>query len=353
MDDQHLDSALEEKARALCAQITVAHDLDSEIQEELYGHVEDKILGYLSGEIPVTGDDALILVREHFGDAAAIKSLFQDVHAVEATMSQWRRYAAAAVATLGCLLIGKLALIFATMGLHYYNFTRIPAAESASADSPLLTLTESGALQPLLFLAMLGVTCLGPWVVLIRWQRRFRNGERPWYYRRSPWKLAALLITLILFHVMIPLMPLTMNLALPLWYLALAYALFAAQCIAWIWWCDVPPRSKRNSLNAACAWAIAVALLTAVPVLSANIDVDAESAHFGAAAERLAHGQFLDTTGYWSVWWSKPGDTLLGGAVVLLPLLLIGSIISGIYDLSARLHKRRRGEGFDDDLSVP
>ena len=38
------------KARELARKITVAHDLDPEIQEELYGHIEDKLLAYKSGE---------------------------------------------------------------------------------------------------------------------------------------------------------------------------------------------------------------------------------------------------------------------------------------------------------------
>jgi hypothetical protein len=361
MDNQPLDPVIEEKARALCAQITVAHDLDSEIQEELYGHVEDKILGYLSGEVPVTGDDALILVREHFGDAATIKSLLQDVHAVEATMSQWRRYAAAAAVTLCCIFIARVAQIAATVGLHYYNFTRIPAAESANADSSMLTLAESGAMQPLLFvplfLALSGVMFLGLWVVLIRWQRRFRNGERPWYYRWTPWKMAALLFAFVLLHVTIPSMPLGMSSSRQLWHEALTMGagvvLIVSQCVAWIWWCDAPPRSKRNSLNAACAWALAVALLSAVPVLSAQINTVAESAPYGVAENRLVHGQFFDTVGYWSLWSSKPSNMLIGGAIALVAALLIGSIASGIYDLTVRLRKRRRGGGIDNNLSAP
>ena len=38
-----LDSKIQGRLRELCQKITVAHDLDTEIQEELYGHMEDKL----------------------------------------------------------------------------------------------------------------------------------------------------------------------------------------------------------------------------------------------------------------------------------------------------------------------
>ena len=76
-----------EKMRALCKKISVAHDLDAEIQEELYSHMEDKLLGYLEGEEALAEEDAFILVREHFGDPSALKGLLQGVHAVEARVS--------------------------------------------------------------------------------------------------------------------------------------------------------------------------------------------------------------------------------------------------------------------------
>lgn len=40
--NKNLTSDIQQKARELARQITVAHDLDPDIQEELYGHIEDK-----------------------------------------------------------------------------------------------------------------------------------------------------------------------------------------------------------------------------------------------------------------------------------------------------------------------
>jgi hypothetical protein len=69
------------RIRDLCRKISVAHDLDDEIQRELYSHLEDKLLGYLRGEEKITEDDALILVKEHFGEFASLKGLLREVHA--------------------------------------------------------------------------------------------------------------------------------------------------------------------------------------------------------------------------------------------------------------------------------
>ena len=48
--DRNLEGDLQQKARKLARKITVAHDLDPEIQEELYGYIEDKRRAY-DGEL--------------------------------------------------------------------------------------------------------------------------------------------------------------------------------------------------------------------------------------------------------------------------------------------------------------
>ena len=45
--------------------------------------MEDKLTGYLDGSEKVSEEDAFILVREHFGDPANIKNLYQEVEDVE------------------------------------------------------------------------------------------------------------------------------------------------------------------------------------------------------------------------------------------------------------------------------
>jgi hypothetical protein len=77
---ENLSSEITKRIRSLCGRISVANSLDEEIQEELYSHLEEKILAYLSGREKVTEEDAFILVREHFGDPENLKGLLKKVH---------------------------------------------------------------------------------------------------------------------------------------------------------------------------------------------------------------------------------------------------------------------------------
>lgn len=91
--DNPLTPETQQRICALCGEIAVAHDIDPELREELRGHVEDKILGYLSGEEAVSEADALMLAREHFGDRAQLKAMLSEVHQGESAESLWRRMA--------------------------------------------------------------------------------------------------------------------------------------------------------------------------------------------------------------------------------------------------------------------
>jgi hypothetical protein len=101
------ETAVRERMRALCQKITVAYDLDPEIQEELFGHMEDRLLGYMSGEDKLTEEDAYILVREHFGDPAALKGLLHEVHDASVRTTLARRLTAALVEPGGFLFLAS------------------------------------------------------------------------------------------------------------------------------------------------------------------------------------------------------------------------------------------------------
>jgi hypothetical protein len=60
------------KIRELCGELSARHGLDNETREELCGHLEDKLSGYLNGEVKITEEDALLLVRAHFGNTEKI-----------------------------------------------------------------------------------------------------------------------------------------------------------------------------------------------------------------------------------------------------------------------------------------
>lgn len=61
-----------QRIRALCHELSVRYRLDEQTRDELCGHLEDKLMGYLSGDVRITEEDALLLVRSHFGDAERI-----------------------------------------------------------------------------------------------------------------------------------------------------------------------------------------------------------------------------------------------------------------------------------------
>src|SRR4051794_26230096 len=71
MAEQSTDASLL-KIRALCRELASKHRLDDATRDELSAHMEDKLLGYLSGEVKITEADALHLVSVHFGDAARV-----------------------------------------------------------------------------------------------------------------------------------------------------------------------------------------------------------------------------------------------------------------------------------------
>jgi hypothetical protein len=76
-----------EKIRALCRDLAKRRKLDEATRDELCGHLEDKLSGYLSGEVKITEEDALLLVKAHFGDAGEIASRLTNEK--ENVMSWW------------------------------------------------------------------------------------------------------------------------------------------------------------------------------------------------------------------------------------------------------------------------
>ncbi len=330
MDNQHLEPALEEEARALCAQITVAHDLDPEIQEELYGHVEDKILGYLSGEVPVTGDDAIILVREHFGDARVIKSLLQDVHVTEVAVSQWRRYMAATIAMLACSLAGAAALDAVVLVIAFFDMSLVLAVWMTCAIGIM--------------------TMLVPWAIFVYWRRILRAGRRPWYYRWSFKILGAIVLSLALSKMFLPFIMASG----PTYFLPHAFpgsnhlrimsiigaqTLLFLQCLSWIWWCDAPPRTGRNTLNAAWAWCLIYLFLSALPRISLVLSDTMESV---PPFERVFyHGTLFGMSANWTMpVFGRSFPPM--GRFGTVEIIIIGMVAAFVYALSTGAVKQIR-----------
>ncbi|HSZ58298.1 MAG TPA: hypothetical protein VK797_21715 [Tepidisphaeraceae bacterium] len=102
------------KIHELCEQLATRHGLDQQTKEELCGHLEDKLHGYLTGEIRIGEEDALLLVRAHFGDADRVCAMLGtggDLH--ELRFSGRRRamlWIAAVTAALTLLALPTCAL---------------------------------------------------------------------------------------------------------------------------------------------------------------------------------------------------------------------------------------------------
>lgn len=368
MDNDSLQPEIERQARALCEQISVAHDLDTEIQEELYTHVEDKLLGYLSGEIPVTEDDALILVREHFGDPRTIKSLMQDAHIEEVTISQARRRTAAVIVTLAWGLVGAFLMNAVTIALHYYRFKTMTATEAARATnsmSELLGIHEYNAFFAVsLFLLLSAITALGPWIFFYRWKRPTTNMRDRWFYRWSTTKLTLAAMGLLVLYMIIPSFVPTWisvdsKIAIML-FITASSALYAGQCWAWIWWCDAAPRTVRNILNTGLLWLIfRMVLVTAIPKTSAQLFAELPSGvetifQSTWSTALLYQGHFFDTQFYVNIVWFVPtGFIFSQGAGTLMYMGAAYAVATSGYALNQvrKARQQKKATGGPDGLA--
>jgi len=105
------------KIEAFCRDLALRHDLDAQTADELRGHLEDKILGYLSGEVKLTEEDALLLTAAHFGDAQKIAGLLGRWVPEPAELApRQRRLRLAAAATALLMLLGLPACVLAIAG---------------------------------------------------------------------------------------------------------------------------------------------------------------------------------------------------------------------------------------------
>ncbi len=277
-------------------------------------------------------------------------------------MGQWRRYAVAAIVSLGCVLVGRAALNVVSFCFQYYHFKSVTASEALVSTFSSQEVPEMQPLSPLLsiplFLLILGFVAFAPWGFFLRWRRRLQAGDRAWYYRWKSGKLGAVILGLVFLNMLIPFIPsgwLEVNSSTP-FSLAVAMVctlgLMIGQCISWIWWCDVPPRTQRNTLNTAFAWGLGFVLFSMLPNISADIAASPDSALRDPGVPVLLQGRFSDSSLHWSLWWSWPTNSLRQHAMVLLYPLVLGGIAFVIYGVAGRVRKIRRGGGIDGDAGT-
>jgi hypothetical protein len=242
----------------------VAHNLDEEIRAELYSHMEDKLLGYLSGGEKVTEEDAFILVREHFGNPAVIRSLLQEAHAVEDGVSFLRKLGAVATASL---------VTMSGVHLLWLAFRYLLPKGQTWIDNILIVrhlLAWGHVFGPVLLLG----------IVLGVWRKMMENGRSLWFYTFNSERFAAVLIGLIFLMIFIFL---PREKVMSVWehsvllVTARGYEDMLAnilQCMLWLWWTGTDYRKHRTLLLTALIWIGFIELSTLIRLhVSGNVSL--------------------------------------------------------------------------------
>lgn len=248
-----ISSDIQEEMKKLCRKATAAHDLKPEVSEELYGHLEDKLLGYLSGQERVTEADAMILVREHFGKPEELKRMLEALRD-EDTVPLSRRIVSAAVATMAIHVACACIVPFLKLGI-----SRL-AINVGYRDAILLAFPPA-----LVSIGAVAVLC----IVLQRWQRTLDQGGSPWFVRWSIPAIGGLVAGMLVVSaiIRIAVIPVSVwsagyrfseNQHALMWAMTmLSFCSLGVQCIIWFWWCArSPSRWIRLTLSVAGAWVI-------------------------------------------------------------------------------------------------
>lgn len=317
-----LNDTTQQKARELARQITVAHDLDPEIQEELYGHIEDKLLAYINGEETVSEEDALILAREHFGDASAIRGLLQEVHGEVAPAYLGRRL---------------LALVITSFGIGVA--VRVLRAILAP---PLAMLGGSGAAlgHPIVTLAIGFVTIYALYSLLKRWRDAGVSGSPPWYERWTVSRMLRWLCGVVVLSWAVPSLTFVSGSGLPGAAIVLPIAWLLCGCSLWLWWTDAAARPLPANLGLGLLWVAYTFISTLYP---AKVYCMLGDGPLESGATYILQGHFGDTpfTGYLAYFgsWQSISDVTNS--------LLVYSAVAFICCVAAaawRLHGRRSRE---------
>lgn len=248
-----LNQDAQDKTDEMCQKISVVHSLDADIQEELPGHMEDKALGYLNGQEPITEDDALLLVREHFSYPAMIKSMLQDVHVLETQVSLARRLMAIVALSMAIsIVVGIFMLI-------------------AGSVTALLQFRGSGVITTrvpysIAMITMMIMVLFINWKVLVHWKTQIRSGKRPWFRRWRARNIVGLVAGLMSIQLLIPSLLVSYNtvnqIQIPdtfaFFGIGLRITLTTAHAIIGLWWCDRPPRLAHTTSKALLVWILSI-----------------------------------------------------------------------------------------------
>ncbi|MCC6487592.1 MAG: hypothetical protein IT364_08825 [Candidatus Hydrogenedentes bacterium] len=311
--DKQLSSDTIAALRDLAREVGDARGLGEDAREELYGHLEDKTLGYLSGEDGITEADAVLLTREHFGDPGAFPEAVVQVQAqFRSLVSLPRRLAAVAVLTL------TVGIAFSAVRLLLAFFVDTETAVDLFAPVNL------PALWVVVVLKMAAIV-----VVLRGWLARERRGLRLWYQDRTPAAIALILLALVSLQWLVPdvrfdqklltaehgtLLRTIIDMPRSIYwsFIALGPALAMLMPLMWIAWTDRRAFMAKAVLGAAVAWGAlnAASDFPEIAVGAPSYVISVDSRGFEIQSPPMGVSDMLEAWGYGS-------DITLQSALVL------------------------------------
>lgn len=177
--DKQLKPETEAALRDAAREIGTARGLDEEAQEELYAHLEDKTLGYLSGDESLSETDAVVLARKHLDSSGSFLDVRRGSSVPVRSGTFVRRLAAMAVIdlALGVALASVVAEMAAVLGPIVMNQSRVAVYQHVQ-----------------LWLALPAVVVLiAASFMYWKWRRGLTKGQPVWYLR---WKRQTFVLVL-------------------------------------------------------------------------------------------------------------------------------------------------------------
>lgn len=245
--NQPISPETQSRIRALCESIAQRDQLGEDVQDELRGHIEDKLMGYLHGEEPVSEADAFLLAREHFGEASTVKALLHTAHARPVFVGLGRRIGIVLLLTLAAHVLVRCVLFAMVL-------FQVPLYTGYQGFALLMSSVKAIGI-PLFMYAMLRSTRRRPSDGLMRW---LATGNR------RMMMLSAMFVLLLWFSLpgaqfapaTLSLYPRAVQMLFAIVMAVLAVSGPIATCLVWIWWCDQAPRTRLNVVAAGLSWAL-------------------------------------------------------------------------------------------------
>ncbi len=237
--DKPLSQEAQSRIGELCESIARRDLLDVDAQEELRGHIEDKVIAYLEGREALTELDAVVLAREHFGSPDTSESYLHAFHL--------NRLDANVVRRLAQLVFISYAIQFIAVLMLRTFLNGNPLAAFVINLKPLV-------LTPELMVATSGLIVVSVACVLVALRkaaalRRFQDVSTRTTATRAfiAFALSAILPT----WWRTELTPVT-NWLVALTIIHVIFSLIS--CYTWLWWVDRLRGSLAHLAAAACAW---------------------------------------------------------------------------------------------------